>query len=85
MIDTNCPNCGAIITGPKCEYCGTEFRHDDSINVSFNIAECTKAYEMGLMTPNEIRRCMLQEERNTEIINSLSGMKWGLKRERRII
>ena len=20
---TNCPNCGAPITGPKCEYCGT--------------------------------------------------------------
>lgn len=23
---TNCPNCGAVITGPKCEYCGTVFR-----------------------------------------------------------
>lgn len=22
---TNCPNCGAIISGPKCEYCGTRF------------------------------------------------------------
>ena len=22
---TNCPNCGAVITGPKCEYCGTVF------------------------------------------------------------
>ena len=22
---TNCPNCGAIITGVKCEYCGTNF------------------------------------------------------------
>ena len=22
---TNCPNCGAIITGMKCEYCGTDF------------------------------------------------------------
>lgn len=22
---TNCPNCGAPITGPKCEYCGTVF------------------------------------------------------------
>jgi len=25
MSDTNCPNCGAIITGHKCEYCGTAF------------------------------------------------------------
>lgn len=22
---TNCPNCGAVITGPQCEYCGTRF------------------------------------------------------------
>ena len=22
---TNCPNCGAAITGMKCEYCGTDF------------------------------------------------------------
>lgn len=22
---TNCPNCGAVITGPKCEYCDTRF------------------------------------------------------------
>lgn len=27
MVDmTNCPNCGAVITGPQCEYCGTRFR-----------------------------------------------------------
>ena len=27
---TNCPNCGAPITGPRCEYCGTQFerRHE---------------------------------------------------------
>ncbi len=23
MKQTNCPNCGAVMTGPKCEYCGT--------------------------------------------------------------
>lgn len=22
---TNCPNCGAIVTGSICEYCGTRF------------------------------------------------------------
>ena len=26
---TNCPNCGAPITGDKCEYCGTVFRMPD--------------------------------------------------------
>lgn len=25
MNDTNCPNCGAPITGDTCPYCGTEF------------------------------------------------------------
>lgn len=25
MIDGNCPNCGALITGPICEYCGRRF------------------------------------------------------------
>lgn len=25
MKDLNCPNCGAPITGDKCEYCGTVF------------------------------------------------------------
>lgn len=24
---TNCPNCGAVITGPKCEYCRTVFKN----------------------------------------------------------
>lgn len=23
--ELNCPNCGAVITGFKCEYCGTQF------------------------------------------------------------
>lgn len=26
---TNCPNCGAVITGDKCEYCGTLFKQPD--------------------------------------------------------
>ena len=25
MKELNCPNCGAPITGFKCEYCGTQF------------------------------------------------------------
>lgn len=24
---TNCVNCGAILRGNKCEYCGTEYRN----------------------------------------------------------
>lgn len=30
MHNTNCPNCGAIIDGPKCEYCGTVFSNHAS-------------------------------------------------------
>ena len=30
-METNCPNCGAPITGIQCEYCGTVF-HDDEYN-----------------------------------------------------
>lgn len=28
---TNCPNCGAPITGSKCEYCGTVFETAERI------------------------------------------------------
>lgn len=31
MTQTNCPNCGAVITGPKCEYCGTVFDEPEMI------------------------------------------------------
>jgi len=26
VADTNCKNCGAPVTGPRCEYCGTQTR-----------------------------------------------------------
>lgn len=26
---TNCVNCGAILHGNKCEYCGTEYENSD--------------------------------------------------------
>lgn len=31
---TNCPNCGAPITGRICEYCGTVHWQDDAINIA---------------------------------------------------
>lgn len=31
---TNCPNCGAPITGHKCEYCGAIISDRDSVSVS---------------------------------------------------
>lgn len=32
MKGLNCPNCGAPITGDKCEYCGTVFRFQEKKN-----------------------------------------------------
>lgn len=32
---TNCINCGAILHGDKCEYCGTEYNHR-GIEATFN-------------------------------------------------
>lgn len=31
VSDTNCPNCGAVVTGPTCEYCGTRFRRSRAV------------------------------------------------------
>lgn len=47
MKQLNCPNCGAPITGIKCEYCGTQF---------FNIAdmELYKASYLRMKTNGNI-------------------------------
>ena len=33
---TNCVNCGAVLTGKKCEYCGTEYREENLIVAKFS-------------------------------------------------
>ena len=76
MIDGNCPNCGAPIIAPVCDYCGT--RHCGFENSS--TIECTAAktgkvlnlLQSGLVTPNEVRE-MLGMRRNKEISNALKG------------
>lgn len=32
---TNCPNCGAPITGPVCEYCGTRHYSQEILTARF--------------------------------------------------
>lgn len=49
---TNCPNCGAPITGPVCEYCGTMHKSHYSGDASY----ICSLVEYGLITPNEARR-----------------------------
>lgn len=51
---TNCPNCGAVITGPQCEYCGTRFPNYISPKKNIrhlieNSITIQKLYEEALM------------------------------------
>lgn len=32
---TNCPNCGGVLTGNKCEYCGTHVRYANEVDIDF--------------------------------------------------
>lgn len=46
---TNCPNCGAVITGKKCEYCETIFEFiEEGSNYSSNIKTATQPIKFGL-------------------------------------
>lgn len=62
----NCPNCGAPITGDKCEYCGSNFGHLNSeIRRLQNETQAIRlqmeqehmlAVAIGVLTPNDIRK-----------------------------
>lgn len=43
---TNCVNCGAILHGDKCEYCGTEYKNN-GISASFNTDDYTGTMNLG--------------------------------------
>lgn len=58
---TNCPNCGAVISGHVCNYCGTKTLDFSSMNPMENVYikiqnRCLKCVCRALsinMTPNE--------------------------------
>lgn len=60
----NCPNCGAAITGSKCEYCGTRF--DIEIKRVYKEPEPTvimhhgDVVNMGSMSTIEMMNCIRQ-------------------------
>ena len=61
MMQTNCHNCGAVITGPTCEYCGTRFNIKvvDVVDVDFreeSIVSFAAALQASTITTNEARR-----------------------------
>lgn len=33
----NCPNCGAVVRGNMCEYCGTAFNRHEPLNVQIEM------------------------------------------------
>lgn len=43
---TNCINCGAILHGNKCEYCGTEYKNN-GIFANFNNDDYTGTIKIG--------------------------------------
>lgn len=60
-MQTNCHNCGAVITGPTCEYCGTRFNIKvvDVVDVDFreeSIVSFAAALQASMITTNEARR-----------------------------
>ena len=57
MAETNCPNCGAPITGESCPYCNTVFTRPESaialalgrkVSVSFEADGCLYEFDMVL-------------------------------------
>lgn len=58
MKETNCPNCGAPITGRKCEYCGTRFSEPEPIPTcdcsGFTMSIRQFYMEQGRMTLDEV-------------------------------
>lgn len=54
----NCPNCGAPITGDKCEYCGTEFSQSriNDLTLKVDYSSILAAVRSNCITPNECRR-----------------------------
>lgn len=53
---TNCPNCGAPITGAKCEYCGTIFNAREDTLALHESAD--RLLASGIITFNEARELM---------------------------
>lgn len=42
-----CVNCGANVSGSKCEYCGTEYSHEKQIMANFSRNEYKGVIKLG--------------------------------------
>lgn len=54
---TNCPNCGAPITGSVCEYCGT--RHETGIMI--RCAPASQIFRDSFLLSCRIQQCSKKE------------------------
>lgn len=59
---TNCPNCGAPITGSVCEYCGT--RHDTGITI--RCAPASQIFCDAFLLSRRIQQCSSAELENLQ-------------------
>lgn len=64
MDERNCPNCGAPVdhSRAKCPYCETPYTkpEPEGVTIKFEqkIMDAQRLYEMGILTPNEMRKAI---------------------------
>ena len=53
---TNCPNCGAPITGPRCEYCETVFdiSKENELRIEIELGKAKTQYLHDMLTIREM-------------------------------
>ena len=73
----NCPNCGALITGDKCEYCGTIFQKNINFNNLYRSGYWDDTY-YRLNIANQIDRLEM-EQRNLEYQLALNQLNFNAR------
>ena len=72
----NCPNCGAPITGPRCEYCGTQFEKPKTIHYEISYPWPRDDIETQMMNLqaqlNEANAQMANSIQTQYLLNTLS-------------
>lgn len=73
---SNCPNCGAPITGDRCEYCGTVFRkekQEDKKIAADDLADALRNTTLIIRKPslNGIEEGIDEVERMLRLIRAL--------------
>ena len=73
----NCPNCGALITGDRCEYCGTIFQTNTIFNNLYH-SGCWDDTYYRLNISNQIDRLEM-ERRNLEYQLALNQLNFNAR------